>query len=206
MKPEHHHYHRLHQHLESGAASHTSIQQSGASSGLDHATGSATTDNPQDGSPRSNHWLDTATSSHFRSRGVKNIFPRRRKNGESWSAERSRVKIFGYQIRGKANVAFVTFPIWARSVVVSVPCSLCSCSALLCPSCLAAQRRSAERRNGAKRARRGGATEREARSLFSSAPFTCTVSLLRSHRCHHGDFNACRWRQLEGKCQQNSHC
>lgn len=65
VKPKHHFYQRLHQYSESSAASHTSIQQSGASSGLDHATRSATTDNPQDGSPRSNHWLDTAASNHF---------------------------------------------------------------------------------------------------------------------------------------------
>lgn len=71
VKPKHHLYHRLHQYSESSAAPDTSIQQSGASSGLDHATRSATTDNPQDGSPRSNHWLDTATSNHFGSTGGK---------------------------------------------------------------------------------------------------------------------------------------
>ncbi|CAB1450113.1 unnamed protein product [Pleuronectes platessa] len=82
-KPEHHHhYHRLHQHSRSGGASHTSTQQSGASSGLDHATGSATTGNPQARSPRSNHWLDAATSGMGGDGGTSD-----QRRGERWKPE-----------------------------------------------------------------------------------------------------------------------
>ncbi|KAF6718223.1 hypothetical protein FQA47_024233 [Oryzias melastigma] len=48
-----------------GAASRTSIQRSAASSGLHHQTGAATTDNPQDRSPRSDHWPNAAPSGSF---------------------------------------------------------------------------------------------------------------------------------------------
>lgn len=66
VKAEHHLHQRLHRYSEPSAASDASTQQSGASSGLDHAARSATMGNPQDGSPRSHHWLDTATGDHFR--------------------------------------------------------------------------------------------------------------------------------------------
>lgn len=56
------------------AGSHTSIQQSWASSGLHHAAGSANTDNPQDRSPRRNHRLDTGRSSHFRTTQGEKIY------------------------------------------------------------------------------------------------------------------------------------
>lgn len=48
-----------------GAASQTSTQRSAASSGLHHQTGAATTDNPQDRSPRSDHWPNAAPSGSF---------------------------------------------------------------------------------------------------------------------------------------------
>lgn len=131
VKPKHHLYQRLHQYSESGAASDTSIQQRGASSGLDHATRSATTDNPQDGSPRSNHWLGTATSDHFRST----------ERGGNRSARRSTVKTRGKIMSGCENhvngKSFGSGRInVCLSVAVSVSGSLCSCSA-----CLAAQQR-----------------------------------------------------------------
>lgn len=71
------------------------------------------------------------------------------------------------------------FPNMSLSVVVSVPRSL----QLLClPACLPCSTAaiSIAWRNGANRAHRGGATEREARCLFMSAPNCSKIIWLRS--------------------------
>lgn len=136
MKPEHLDNHRLDQYSESGDASHTSIQQSGASSGLDHATGSATTDNPQDRSPRSNHWLDAATSTRFRS-------PEREIYSHACVKITKYDQQHGYKskrlrIKSRNRQTFLASPTWLRPLLSVLPGLICSCFACL-PACFAAQ-------------------------------------------------------------------
>lgn len=130
MKAEQQHrYHR--------AASHASIQQSGASSGLDRATGSATTttDNPQDRSPCSKHWLDAAPTQSFQAVGVRNADPKRAKKAYNNQSEREEGWSWKLSDHRGRKCCVSDFSSMSQPVVVSVAWSrsltLCSCSLAL---------------------------------------------------------------------------
>lgn len=133
MKAEQQHrYHR--------AALHTSIQQSGASSGLDRTTCSATTttDNPQDRSPCSKHWLDAVPIQSFQAVGMRNAVPKRAKKTYNVLVKKRRRLVL--KTVGSQREKMLRFWLFQHEparccqrslIALSLSLSLCSCSLAL---------------------------------------------------------------------------